>query len=235
MSIDFSKITGWRDQYGVVTQIADASGRVIWSANTFDGIIYLRPSADISVDETFTLTPSDATAAYMLINEEVSDGEATTIGVSGSGVTGGDAIFELAGNVPTKISRVTNIYIVVSVDSTDNTYKGTWIGPYLIIDDTSKYRFTEFGGDYDVGVQLAYEPQECYVWSEAAMETGYYIKGVTTEELVAKINEYVLANAQLPNIKLGVAMYADGEENESGKSEDGTLWLSQAYVVIECE
>ena len=73
--IDFSTLQGLTIPEGVVTQIADASGRVIWSAvPPFDGFIYLRPSADISVEETFTLTPSDATAAYLLINEEVSDG-----------------------------------------------------------------------------------------------------------------------------------------------------------------
>ena len=44
--IDFSKITGWSDQRGVITQVADASGRVMWALpQTDDG--------DTSVPMTF--------------------------------------------------------------------------------------------------------------------------------------------------------------------------------------
>ena len=83
MSIDFTTLQSLTIPEGVVTQIADASGRVLWSAvPAFDGTIILRPSADISVDSTITLTPSTATAAYLLINEEVSDGASTIIEVS---------------------------------------------------------------------------------------------------------------------------------------------------------
>lgn len=39
MSIDFSKITGLSDSRGVITQITDASGRVIWAAVTSKPIV----------------------------------------------------------------------------------------------------------------------------------------------------------------------------------------------------
>lgn len=234
MSINFSTLQGLTIPEGVVTQIADASGRVLWSAGP--KIIYLRPSADISVDAAFILTPSDATAAYMLINEEVSDGEATTLGLS-SDQGNGLAIFGLTGNVPTKIPRVTNIRLVVSL-STNEYADLTWttFEPSLIFNDTTQYNFTYLGGDFDIDIDFAYEPYECSVVAEYDMITGKYIGSVTTEELVAKINEYILENAQLPDIKLRMQMHAVADENADGKSDgDGILWLSQAYVVIECE
>ena len=225
--------TGWAIPEGNVTQIADASGRVLWSsAPPFDGFIYLRPSADCGVDGAFIRTPSDATAAYMLINEEVSDGEATTLGLSTANESSGLAIFGLAGDVPTKIPRVTNIRLVVSL-STNEYANLTWtlFEPSLIFNDTTQYNFTYLGGDFDIDIDFAYEPYECSVESEYDMITGKYIGSVTTEELVAKINEYILENAQLPDIKLRMQMYVSSDDDK----EDGILWLSQAYVVIECE
>ena len=39
MSVDFSKITGLSDSYGAITQITDASGRVIWAVKSGDKVI----------------------------------------------------------------------------------------------------------------------------------------------------------------------------------------------------
>ena len=51
MSIDFTGITGVSDDYGVVTQVADASGRVLWSAVK-------------KVTITFKNSPSTGTITY---------------------------------------------------------------------------------------------------------------------------------------------------------------------------
>ena len=76
--IDFSKLQSLTIPEGVVTQIADASGRVLWSAiEPEPSFLYLRPSADISVGHT--LYPTSSTTAYLLISEEVPDDSSTYI------------------------------------------------------------------------------------------------------------------------------------------------------------
>lgn len=78
ISIDFCALQGLTIPEGVVTQIADASGRVLWSAiEPEPSILYLRPSADISVGHT--LYPTSSTTAYLLISEEVPDDSSTYI------------------------------------------------------------------------------------------------------------------------------------------------------------
>lgn len=77
MSINFATLQGLTIPEGVVTQITDAAGNVLWSANQETSILYLRPSADISINHS--LYPADSTAAYLLIGEEEPDGASTYI------------------------------------------------------------------------------------------------------------------------------------------------------------
>ncbi len=217
MSVDTSKITGWSDSIrGNVTQITDASGRVIWSA--FDGFVYLRPSADISVDSTLTLTPSDATAAYLLINEEVCDGEATTIGISQT-VSRGSAVFSLDGNVPKNITRATDIYAVLSCYIDMTKYSSLTV--YITVNDTTEYLFNR---PYQ---NTSYDPQQVYVTYNNSAGTL-----ATVDDMLAEINAYISANGVLPDIKLEFRIEVDSDD---GAKSDDIIKVSQAYVVIECE
>jgi hypothetical protein len=240
MSINFTGVTGIEDDYGNVTKITDASGRVLWSsAPPFDGFVYLRPSADISVDSAITLTPADATAAYLLINEEVSDGAATIIemdyGVFNAKTTA-SARFSLDGYVPKKITKVTNVYLVVSADGDTAGTKEqqtSYIYPWLILNDTTMYLMRPPTGSMSKNLfgGANFELKECdYVISKKDLASSAQISA-TTEEMLAEINSYISANGILPNIELQIDMMVDqGEEKDNGYAK-----VSQAYVVIECE
>lgn len=238
--MNFATLKGLTIPEGVVTEIKDASGRVIWSAvPAFDGTIILRPSADISVDDTITLVPADATAAYMLINEEVSDGAATIIEMD-YGVlnahTEASARFSLDGYVPKKITKVTNIYISVSADGDSASTKEThtsYIWPWLVLNDTTMYLMKSptgsMLGNFFGGAN--FELKECdNVISKKDLASSTQVSA-TTEEMLAEINSYISANGILPNIELQIDMMVNqGEEKDNGYAK-----VSQAYVVIECE
>ena len=70
--IDFSTLQGLTIPEGVVTQITDASGMVLWSAVKEVGTLYLRPSADISVNHT-EYPRFSSSDIYTFINEEELD------------------------------------------------------------------------------------------------------------------------------------------------------------------
>lgn len=76
--INFSTLQGLTIPEGVVTQIADASGRVLWSAVTELYTLYLRPSADISINHKLD-SDTGIKDAYLLISEEVPDGISTSL------------------------------------------------------------------------------------------------------------------------------------------------------------
>jgi hypothetical protein len=237
--MNFATLKGLTIPEGNVTKITDASGRVLWSAAPpFDGTIILRPSADISVDSAITLTPADATAAYLLINEEVSDGAATIIEMDYSVLnttTTASAQFSLDGYVTKKITKVTNVYLVVSADGDSAGTKEqqtSYIYPCLILDDTTVYLFAPqsvtMSRNFFQGAN--YEPKECYATNKREIAEAKYSMA-TVEELCAEINTCITENGVFPDIKLRVEMMvAQGEEKENGYAK-----VSQAYVVIECE
>ena len=79
MSIDLSRVTGISDSRGVITEIKDSLGRVIWSANTVSP--YFIPTADVS--NQLSVYP-EGSAAYKCVGEKVADGDATYIYPTGS-------------------------------------------------------------------------------------------------------------------------------------------------------
>lgn len=226
MSIDFTKVVGVRDDKGVLSQITDAAGRVLWSAvPAFDGTIILRPSADISVDSTITLTPADATAAYLLINEDVCDGAATSIKAIGG--ASGTAVFGLAGEIPIQIAKVNNIYLVACgyreggirlASSTVWLTCGT--AEYYMDITTPMINATD------------YEPCEGFVYTKHDLTSDAYTS-VTTEEMCADINTYISANGALPIMELHIKL--SSIEDDDDPKTTGTFEISQIYAVIECE
>lgn len=60
MSIDFSTLQGLTIPEGVVTQIADASGRVLWSA--------AKPMVTVTIDNTYAYSEYSPSWAYLMID-----------------------------------------------------------------------------------------------------------------------------------------------------------------------
>lgn len=239
MSIDFSKVTGLSDSRGNIVQITDAAGRVLWSAvPAFDGTIILRPSADISVDSTIALVPPDATAAYLLVNEEVSDGEATMLNLDANNFDNratGAARFVLGGYVPKNISRVKNIYVVASGDGdphNDKDSSTSRINFLLRVGGMTQYYFMPnttglWNNFFD---SKNFDPIELFVYTKSEDGGGTFL-GATTEELCAEINAYISANGTLPNMELTLDMMVKTGDSK----ESGYVRVSQVYVALECE
>ena len=218
--IDFSTLQGLAIPEGNVTQITDASGRVIWAlASDLPGTFYLRPSADISVDDTIDHYPSSGYYPYMLINEEVADDDATYIKLS---CTPGEsktayAEFELSGFPQQRVTKINSILGGRRYFSThnfaNNAKRNASVSLYLCIDGEE---YVGFAGN-------AYEDVNNWTTYETEFNGA-----------LSAINDYITANGKLPNMTLKLRMdVVDGTENGS-KSE---VWVnvSQAYVVIECE
>lgn len=224
---DFSAYTGWAIPEGNVVEVADASGRMLWSsAPPFDGIIYLRPSADISVDSTLTLVPADATAAYMLINEEVSDGAATEIKISSSFSDSGTAVFSLAGKMPNRISRVKNIQLYVSGGKEDTNKHCDCYGYLTLGAMRANYDFRSYLLDYEtteVPLATVYDPN-----------SG--TNSITPMEVfLSEINSYIDENGTIPGFELTIEMAVEPPESGDVPKNGMKFGISQAYVVIECE
>lgn len=130
MSIDFATLQGLTIPEGVVTQITDASGRVLWSAEKVAvGSWYLRPSSDISTEHCF-IRDGSAVAypdgysisgenkegerpVFVFINEEVSDEDAAYLQASlFQGVR--YSHFNISGNLPSRMKSIVTSVIGVS-------------------------------------------------------------------------------------------------------------------------
>lgn len=247
--IDFSTLQGLTIPEGVVTQIADANGEVLWKLATEDEgeIYYLRPSADISVDSTLTLTPADATAAYMLINEEVSDGASTRIGVAASSeVTNvsGSASFSLEGYVPETISRVIDFKVAISGDTPSSTVtvdgfptNGSSIRASIYINGAAIVCNFSADATSDLFQGASYSVRYPNGFMRVGASGRY--EEVSKEVILAEINDYITANGVLPNIELGIELHASyvSVTDSGGKSSGvaGYADISQAYVVLRCE
>ena len=92
--MNFANLKGLTIPEGNVTQITDASGRVIWSAvRSVVGTLYLRPSADISI-VSGNKYPETLEYCYQGISEEVADGYATYFGDEDSEKASGSSSIE---------------------------------------------------------------------------------------------------------------------------------------------
>ena len=239
--IDFSRCVGWTIPEGNVVQVADAEGRVLWRLESkLPGTFYLRPSADIFVDGTVERYPATL-VAYQTINEEVSDGAATYIGVTASsfGEATGMARFAVSGNVPKKINRVTGFDVIVCADAKplgkDIDGNPTPLGDvsvFVIVDGTS-YELSFGRGPW--GGQFASKNYEPLCASEYQYEQQY-------EEAFNAIKAYVETNGMLPSIELEFeieggfyAVETGSDGKSSADSQSGYGRVSQAYIVLDCE
>lgn len=196
---------------GVVTQITDASGRVIWSAVKEVGTLYLRPSADISVGHI--LYPSDSPSAYSLINEEVADGSSTYI-TSGSSISENTTVTSKVrlsntsqmSNKPFTITSVNIVGVVYSNSDKPINYFTLEINGVEISEITSELSKGQTSFDHS-----------CI-------------------EAIAPINEYLLSNKILPQINLTIkSLYYDPGTSTGQKADRTESGVTQIYVVLGYE
>lgn len=178
-----------------------------------EGLVYLRPSADVSITGSLTLVPAEATAAYLLVNDVETDGNATRIMVSDSSSASGTATFKLAGTTPNHISRVTNLHLVISGASENIT------------------------GKYCDAVVSVITAQATYVARANGSMNGYAPTETIigqSENLLTELNNYLAKNGVLPDLDLSVHLSVNKSESDSGK-DTMSFSVSQVYIALECE
>lgn len=216
MSIDFSKVTALSDSYGNITQITDASGRVIWSGRELiQGSMILRPSADIYVGHA--LIPVDSTAAYLLINEETSDGSSTKIQTNNTAsLYEAESKFVLTNVSQLEVSKYTVSSVNIYADSAN--YEGN-----------SNESYNEF--------VLEINGVETSAYRATTMKNGI---NISVPDAIPLINEAIAVTGTLPSINIKIKSRA-GEYVSSGmgggsdktRTEDADV--TQVYVTLGYE
>ena len=180
--MNFATLKGLTIPEGVVTQIADTQGNVLWEKNTVK-TLYFRPNSDIDVS-AWTLYPTGSTTAYSLLNEEVADDSSTYIQCSVA--AGGYPTLEIGlgcEKTPAVIPRVTGGVFYVRYNNSSNisaSFHGYMDG-------------TVITGIIGEGYSTTYR-------------TG--TSEITAEGIVA-INEYIAANGKFPPFSV-YAQFANG-------------------------
>lgn len=207
MSINFSTLQGLTIPEGVVTQIADASGRVLWSAAKPVTSLIFRPDSDVDIT-AWTLVPSGSTNAYSLLSEEVADDDSTYIIVSvgGNGTSQGCVIGIGCKNTPNKIPSITS---------------GTF--------------YVRYAGHNDVTATLRLYINDILDFSNCITSnlnigcpSYYYTQTLEiTTDGIAKINEYVASNGKFPTF----LMYC---KFTNGATKQKNIIITQAYLELDC-
>lgn len=198
---------------GNVTQITDASGRVIWNGRELIvGSMILRPSADISVGHS--LVPTNSTIAYLLINEEVSDNASTYItGRSISAVS--ESKFVLSNTSQLEVSQLTVTSVTICADSYD--FQGR-----------STNAYNEF--------VLEINGKETVAYRVTSMKD---LVSISVPDAIPLINEVVANTGTLPSINITIRSlggeYTDSGSMGGGKTKDEFPDVTQVYVTLGYE
>lgn len=170
------------------------------------GILYLRPSADISVGHI--LYPAGSTAAYLLINEEVSDNNATYIrsdtGEFSAPVT---SKFVLSNSNQPSAKKYIVTAVILNID------------PYCSSTDAGT-AYNELDLEID-GVSMGFKHS-----SEPSKETVIYF-----DDAIAAINEFLAVNGTLPPINLTVISHG-GANTDTTKNTNISIGITQAYLAV---
>lgn len=190
MSIDFSTLQGLTIPEGVVTEIKDESGAVIWCAlKEVAGTLYLRPSADISVGHR--LYPADSPSAYRLIDEEVCDNGSTYIYApisTGSAFNTSEFQLDKINQLPAKNLIVTSVMVCGDNGGSDDAYH-----KFILNVNGIQTAEVEYKGNKEFSISVT--------------------------DAVSLINELLARNGVMPDIKLTVSSQSvtDGNKEREGK------------------
>lgn len=171
------------------------------------GTIYLRPSADIYVEHA--LTPSDSAYAYLLICEDVSDGNSTYI-CSTDTVTAPTSKFKLSSTnqIGNKPFIVNSVSIIGEAYTTQDAAGAKNEFALEINGIETEYVLTQTSKDVDISTQMS--------------------------SAVGLINDFILTHGTLPDINIIVTSltfdYTSGNKARSVNSG-----ITQVYVAINYE
>lgn len=215
MSIDLSRVTGISDSRGVITEIKDSLGRVIWAAVKGSiGTLYLRPSADISLGHP--VYPTTLSAGYLAINEEVSDGASTYIGYASSstGEVSSTSRFSLSPDIKDNVSHVSSakLYLIGSVTGNTQENAGQTTG-------------------YCSG-SVSVSGETVFTWDKSATSGVNVLSTVGTEmpDFVTFLNNYLAAsgNKNIPDVVVEIT----NRVRHSNKT--ATSYVTQVAIELEC-
>lgn len=178
------------------------------------GVIYFRPSADISAGHA--TIPSGSDSEYLLINEEVSDGNTTYIHLAVQGDSGA------AGSATSQF--------LMSGDVPENS-KYTITGARCYI--SAALGTDAYSQDYSLTATFIVRSREYSVVVNADMERDKYqlfVMGVT--DIVALINEYRSQNnGNFPTIQLKLTTIGKSAGSSDTKSYT-VIKVSQIYLEL---
>ena len=221
--IDFSTLQGLSIPEGAVTQIADASGKVIWSAvKSVVGDFYLRPSADISVGHMFArngtvvayhdgYTNEGERPVYVFINEEVSDENSTYL--LAESVFNGTRYsnFATSGALPNRIKNILSSQICVS-----------------------GYTYTKGDGMYsELSVIVCVDNNEIEIPIGFTNNAEVYeFVEKASGEVSSAINTHLANNGVFPSVN--VKIKTNTSSTSSIKSSSNVI-VSQVFIKLTCE
>ena len=207
--MNFATLQGLTIPEGAVTQIADESGNVIWKKEKIVGTFVLRPSADISVGHN--LYPTDISAAYLLINEEESDDDATYIASDkGEGAIATSKFALSTADLPAKrFMMVTAVRL--------------YFDPYASSTTNNTTAYNEF--------ILEVNGNATGIISDNTLKG---LSSVIFSDAIPLINEAMASNGSFPTINLTVISHG-GEQTGTTKVSDVSAGISQAYLSIAYE
>ena len=217
--IDFATLQGLTIPEGVVTEIKDASGRVLWEAfKIVDGTWYLRPSADISLGHMGMLNGTVITSGTFctLINEAVADGDSTYIYNESLTVGLSDSVFEMSGDLPNKIKSVSEAILGICACANvtdDNSTDGDVPEASLSVTVTV--------GDTDITIPI----------TESSSGFDYNLFEIESPSILNAINSSLINNGEsLPSIKMTISIGL----TKTGASVKDTAFINvtQAYLKL---
>ena len=215
---DFSKVKSWTIPEGVVKQVTDASGRVLWlGVRDRVGTLYMRPSADISF--TGDKYPEDLAYGYLAISEKVADGYATYIGGTENAMQWAD--YEIEGTFSLSLDNAASVKKVISGE----------VGiSYLTVSGNITHN-----PNFTVRVSVLGNVYELIKITHAGSVNFDGLRTATIPAgMIADINNYLATNGVLPAISLYIFASACSHNDQAVKVE-ATAKIDQAYLSLECE
>lgn len=229
MSIDFTGITGVSDDYGVVTQIADAQGNVLWSAVPPETTIILRPTGDRGAGgshEDCAKYPADAEYYYSLVNEEVADDAATYII--------GDAGFDYGsyGNGEQHEFEV-ELYL-----GDESAFKGSVVSGEICLRVTATASETEI---YNTALTIFNEDgTQTHVFDIKSDQwfrvpsSGYESICIPLADTsLAVLNSYIAENRKFPKLSINIGGWSS-VSSDAQKSTTTKVHITQVYLSLTC-
>ena len=209
--IDFSTLQGLTIPEGVVAQITDASGRVLWSAAPQESTLFLRPCAQ-SNSSHFSPYPTSLSGIHAAVSEEVADDDATYITA------------KVSQSLDTSGIRDVTVRANMQFDGEAVDFTGSVVSGFAII-----RRSTENDPYYSFVINGVYYYQSNSETLSDTTANGYTdVRVVMPETAISAINEYISQHNKLPNIQYNFSYTVQNTKTVTYK-------VTQVYLSLTCQ